>query len=160
MIAKNTKRLLLLFMLLGANSLMVAQKVAVYKTSDLLKRIYNNSDTLYIVNFWATWCKPCVAELPDFEAANTECSNLKVKVLLVTLDFKEDLKKRVRPFLKKQQYKTEVVLLDEVNGNDFINQIAEQWTGAIPATIITQHNKQRFEFYEKKLSYEFLKEKL
>ena len=156
--------LILLFFCLGIN--LSAQKVAIYKTNDLLKRIYNNSDTLYIVNFWATLCKPCVDELPAFEkihlaskirsAGSVTTSASKVKVLLVTMDFKEDLKKRVKSFLKKNNYQTEVILFDEINGNDFISKIAQQWSGAIPATIITQNNKQRFEFYEKKLSYEFL----
>lgn len=143
-----------------------AQKINVYKTNDLLKRIYNNSDTTYVINFWATWCKPCVAELPAFEKINSDynassaSATKKIKVLLVTMDFKEDLKKRVIPFLKSNNYYTEVILFDEINGNDFINKISEQWSGAIPATIITKNKKQRFEFYEKKLTYEFLKERL
>ncbi len=150
--------LIFLFVLISIASF--SQDVKVYKTNDLLKRIYNKSDTLYIVNFWATWCKPCVAELPDFEKINTEIKNRPVKVLLVCMDFKEDISKKVIPFLTKHQYKTEVVLLDEINGNDFINQISKQWSGAIPATIITKKNRKRFEFYEKKLSYDFLKSTL
>ncbi len=169
MIVRSHKGLALIFLFFCLGTYLSAQKVAIYKTNDLLKRIYNNSDTLYVVNFWATWCKPCVDELPAFEKINLEfgasrvrsagsvtTSATKVKVLLVTMDFKEDLTKRVRPFLKKNNYQVEVILFDEINGNDFISKIAEQWSGAIPATIITQNNKQRFEFYEKKLSYEFL----
>lgn len=165
MIVKNHNPFLFLLMLFCFSKTISAQKVALYKTNDLLKRIYNNSDTIYVVNFWATWCKPCVAELPAFEKINLEFqssngSATKVKVLLVTMDFKEDLKIRVKPFLKKNNYQTEVVLFDEINGNDFISKIAEQWSGAMPATIITQNNKQRFELYEKKLNYEFLKNAL
>ena len=161
MIVKQNRFLVVLFLFMSLYS--IAQQVGVYKTTDLLKRIYNKSDTLYIVNFWATWCKPCVAELPAFEKINSESvlstSKTKVKVLLVTMDFKEDLNKRVIPFLKTNHYLTEVVLLDETIGNEFINKITPEWTGAIPATIITQNNKARFEFFEKKVTYEFLKEK-
>ena len=135
---------------------MNAQKVSVYKINQLLKRIHNQSDTVYVVNFWATWCKPCVAELPEFEKLSKDYKTKKVKVLLVSMDFKEDIATRVKPFLKKNNYTIEVVLLDEMNGNDFINQVSEKWTGAIPATLITQKNKSNNQFIEKKVTYQFL----
>ena len=79
------------------------QNPPVLKITELLQRIDNTSDTVYVVNFWATWCKPCVEELPDFEKANQDFATQKVKVLLVTMDFKEDLEKilgsRARPSL-------------------------------------------------------------
>lgn len=155
---KINNSLLILFSILS--SVIYAQKVGVYKIDDLTKRIYNNSDTLYVVNFWATWCKPCVAELPEFEKLNQEYKSKKVKVILVCMDFKEELNKRVKPFIKKNNYTCEVVLLDEINGNDFINKITEMWSGAIPATLITRNNKTFFEFYEKKVTYDFLKERI
>jgi thiol-disulfide isomerase/thioredoxin len=137
-----------------------AQTVGVYKKNELLKRIYNHSDTTYIVNFWATWCKPCVAELPEFERFNQAYGKDPVKVILVSLDFKEDLHKRLIPFLQKNTYSSEVILLDETNGNDFIDQICPQWSGAIPATIITSKNKQKFVFFEKQVTFDLLEEEL
>ncbi len=91
------------------------QKPAIYKIDQLLKRI-SNTDTLYVVNFWATWCKPCVAELPDFEKINQNHNNTKVKVLLVCMDFKEEINTKVVPFLQRNNYTSEVVLLDEIDG--------------------------------------------
>lgn len=135
-------------------------KVTVYKTDQLLKRIYNNSDTTYVVNFWATWCKPCVAELPEFEKLHTEQKGNHVKVILVSMDFKEELDKKLKTFLDKTGYTAEVVLLDEVNGNDFINKVSESWSGAIPATLITRKNKSTFKFIEKKVTYDFLLESI
>ncbi len=132
-----------------------AQKPVVYKINDLTKRIFNNSDTTYVVNFWATWCKPCVAELPEFEKVHTAKYN-NVKVILVSMDFKEELDKKLKDFLDKTKYTCEVVLLDEINGNDFINKISEQWSGAIPATLITRKNKSRTEFHEGKITAEKL----
>lgn len=132
-------------------------KPSVYKIEDLIKRIHNNSDTIYVVNFWATWCKPCVQELPDFEKLGLETKNTKVKVLLVSMDFKENLNDKVYPFLQKNNYKTECVLLDEIDGNSFINKVTPKWSGAIPATYITKHNKKQEEFVEKKMHYEEIK---
>lgn len=134
-----------------------AQNVRVIKITDLEKRIKNTSDTTYIVNFWATWCAPCVKELPDFEKINAEYKGKKTVVLLVTLDFKEDLDKKVIPFVKTKELKSEVMLLYETNANYFIPKITNDWTGAIPATYIVNNSKKVFRFFEKKLTYEFLK---
>lgn len=149
-----------MLLLLFIGSTLNAQKIGVYKIDDLLKRINNNSDTTYVVNFWATWCKPCVAELPEFEKLNKEYSSKKVKVILVSMDFKETLNKKLKPFIKKNKYTCEVVLLDESNGNDFINKISEAWSGSIPATLITRKNKSLNEFIEKKVTYDFLVDKI
>lgn len=156
---KNISRGLVAFALLISAQLF-SQKVTVYKIDNLLKRIHNNSDTLYIVNFWATWCKPCVAELPDFEKINTEYKTQKVKVLLVSMDFKEDIAKKLKPFIQKNNTVSEVVLLDELNGNEFIDKVSKQWGGAIPATLFTKNNNTVNEFFEKKLHYEFLVEQI
>lgn len=119
----------------------MAQTVSgVYKINSLLGRI-NNSDTAYVVNFWATWCKPCVAELPAFDSLTALTRDQKVKVILVSLDFKEDLYKKVVPFLVRRKTQSTCVLLDEVNGNDFIDRISVNWSGAIPATLFKKGGK-------------------
>jgi len=134
-----------------------SQNVSVIKITNLEKRIRNNSDTTYIVNFWATWCVPCVKEMPDFDSINSTYINKKVKVLLVSLDFKEDLKIKLLPFISTKKIRSEVVLLDELNANYFIPKISEEWSGAIPATLIINNQKKLNRFFEKKLNYEFLK---
>jgi thiol-disulfide isomerase/thioredoxin len=156
---KNIAKLLFFSWLLAFTQ-MNAQKPAVYKINDLLKRIHNNSDTTYVVNFWATWCKPCVAELPDFEKLHTDYKSKNLKVILVSMDFVDELDKRLKEFLQKNKFTCEVILLDEINGNDFINKISEQWSGAIPATLITRHNKSFTLFMEKKVSYDLLVDKI
>lgn len=150
---KNLSKLFFIFLMVAFTNLS-AQKTAIYKIDNLLNRIHNNSDTTYVVNFWATWCKPCVAELPEFEKLHQTYKDKQVKVILVSMDFIEELDKRLKDFLLKNNYTCEVVLLDEVNGNDFINKISEKWSGAIPATYVTRKNKSLNEFMEKKLNYE------
>ncbi len=142
MIIKNVLLISFLFLSFFGKAQSVS---SVYKIDELVNRI-KNSDTTYVINFWATWCKPCVAELPAFDSLS-KVSN--VKILLVSLDFKEDLEKKVNPFLKSHNIKMECVLLDEINGNDFIDKIDKAWTGAIPATLIK--NKDHRVFIEKKM---------
>ena len=147
-------------MLCLAGFSMKAQTVGIYKIDDLLKRVYNNSDTTYIINFWATWCKPCVEELPEFEAFHQAHQGQAVKVILVSMDFKEDLDKKLIPFLKKMPHSSEVILLDEINGNDFINKVHAQWSGAIPATLITSKNKHKLVLFERKITLRMLENEL
>ncbi|MBI3519050.1 MAG: TlpA family protein disulfide reductase [Bacteroidetes bacterium] len=156
---KNIHRIAFIFLILAFTKTN-AQTTAVYKINDLLKRIYNSSDTTYVVNFWATWCKPCVSELPEFEKLHLDLASKKVKVILVSMDFIEERDKKLKVFLEKNNYTCEVVLLDEINGNDFINKISESWSGAIPATLITRKNKSLNEFIEKKVTYDLLVEKI
>jgi thiol-disulfide isomerase/thioredoxin len=151
-----TIKLTILSLLLAGWS--AAQSVSgVYKINDLLQRI-SQPDTAYVINFWATWCKPCIQELPAFDSLYASTSNLPVKIILVSLDFKEELDKKVNPFLKKNNIRVECVLLDEVNGNDFINKISPQWSGAIPATLFSRYNKKALA--EKKMTLKGLEEQV
>ena len=154
--AKYAALVLMIFVLFTIN-LNAQTKTPILKIDKLLQRIENKNDTLYIVNFWATWCKPCVAELPDFEKVNNDFKSGKVKVLLVSMDFKEELEKRVLPFITKNKYMSEILLLDETDGS-FINKIHPEWSGAIPATLLIKNNKKLF--IPKKTNYEELKSKI
>jgi thiol-disulfide isomerase/thioredoxin len=115
---------------------------SIYKIDQLLSRT-SHSDTIYVINFWATWCKPCVQELPAFDSLTISTRSTQVKVLLVSLDFSEDLDKKVKPFLIKQNVQTECILLDEIDGNNFVNKISPSWTGALPATWFKRGEQQK-----------------
>lgn len=150
-------KILTVSLLLLGYSLSSQSVSGVYKIDELLTRI-KNPDTTYVVNFWATWCKPCIQELPAFDSLLVTTKGTKVKVLLVSLDFKEDMAKKTNPFLVKNAVKAECVILDEINGNDFINKIDEKWSGAIPATLL-KHGDKRI-FLEKKIQLSELQLKL
>jgi len=118
-----------------------------------LQTIINKKDNkLYVINFWATWCKPCVEELPEFMAVNKSYSqNPRFKMILVSLDLAREKESRVRPFLLKNKIEADVYILDDNKRmNEWIPTIDNTWSGAIPATVIYR-NGEKLEFKENKL---------
>ena len=113
---------------------------------------------LVILNFWATWCAPCVKELPYFEKINKVYKAKGVELLLVSLDFPRKYETKLKPFLKEKQLKSEVVCLNDVDQNRWIPAIDTTWSGAIPATMIYKGNKRKF--YEKSFTYEELEKEV
>lgn len=127
---------------------------------DELEKNYlkNTSDTLLVVNFWATWCKPCVEELPLFEQITKEFAGKKVKVVLVSLDFLKDKETKLIPFVAKRQLQSKVVLLSSKLNTTEIEQISKDWSGAIPMTIIHRGSTSTHLFFEKQFSENELSE--
>jgi thiol-disulfide isomerase/thioredoxin len=134
----------------------VKKKVQIVKMPWLDSTLQINNDTTYVINFWATWCVPCVAELPDFEKIHTEYVNEKVKVILVSLDYGKKIQQTVIPFVEKKKIQASVVLLDEIDANSWIDQVDASWTGALPATLIFNKSTGYRHFLEKELNFEML----
>lgn len=112
-------------------------EVPVLNFPGLEKRLYSNSDSTFIVNFWAMWCAPCVKELPYFESYLTKHASEKTNVLLVSMDFPEDIDSKLLPFLNKRRvFRSDVILLDAPDANSWIDRVAQNWSGAIPATLV------------------------
>ena len=118
-----------------------------YSADDIIHRA-SSKDTIYIVNFWATWCAPCVAELPEFNELEQRYAGKPVKVLLVSLDFREDHTFKLARFLERKKMTPEVVWLSDTDPNVFIPKIDNTWEGSIPATVIVSPGKQFKKFIE------------
>ena len=116
----------------------------------------SKSDTLYIINFWATWCKPCVEELPFFEQLADTCTNKKVKIYLVTTDMRKDIATRVTDFIKAKKLTQQVLFINELNADKWINKVSEEWSGAIPATLMIKGDIGYKHFKEGELTFEEL----
>ncbi|SNC62494.1 AhpC/TSA family protein [Hymenobacter gelipurpurascens] len=130
----------------------LAQQVTVIKLPELQKRLSQQNDTTYVVNFWATWCAPCVKELPHFDQLTTTYAKQKVKVLLVSMDYASQLDKKVKPFVAKRGLKSEVVLLNEPDPNSWMDKVDSKWSGAIPFTILVNSAKKKRATFEQELT--------
>ena len=128
--------------LFGSVSILAAQSSQVQriKLPKLQQIMYNASSTLTIVNFWATWCKPCVKEIPYFQALDEAYSDDQVQILLISLDPIETLSK-VSLFVKEQNLSTRTFLLDEKDQHSLIDSIHKSWDGALPYTLFIKESK-------------------
>lgn len=131
-----------------------AQEVEIIKFTDLQEKMLYAEAPLTIFNFWATWCAPCIKELPYFE--ELESKNENIKVYLVSLDFKNQLDK-VKKFVIDKNLKPDVLFLDEKDPDTYMPKVSQEWSGAIPATLFVTDLGKKF-FHEKAFSKEELEE--
>lgn len=134
-------------------------QIEVYTFDQLDSVLAVSNDKVLVVNFWATWCKPCIKELPYFELAQSKYQG-KIKVILVSLDFTDKLESQLIPFVTEKGLQSQVILLDDPYENEWIPKVDSTWSGAIPATLMIDHEKRVFyekSFTEDELETEILK---
>jgi thiol-disulfide isomerase/thioredoxin len=154
-VQKIIKMHLLILIFFFFSSLAYSQNADLVTAKELQSYFKKNNDTTYVINFWATWCKPCIQELPYFLQLENELIDSSVKFLFVSLDDSKYRESRVIPFKVKNNMNT-VFILEDDDPNEWIPLISEAWTGSIPATLIIKNNNETF--LEKKLDYTQLKE--
>jgi len=138
-----------------------SNEVKVYTEFENFEQDYllgKSKDTTYVINFWATWCRPCVKELPYFEQLAKENTGKPFKLVLVSLDF-DDKVKAVKSLLAKKGIASEAVMLADPHADEWIEQVDSAWSGAIPATVIIKDGKRHF-FEKSYESYEELKQEI
>jgi thiol-disulfide isomerase/thioredoxin len=124
--------------------LSTGDSIAILDFDQLTSYLHSIEAETVVVNFWATWCVPCVEEMPLFEKLNNDSDKTQLKVILVSLDFRNVLDKRLKPFLKEHNILSEVILLDDPKMNIWINKVSSDWSGAIPGTWIIGSGKSVF----------------
>ena len=146
------KRLLVILAGLFISIGMQAQNVPVYdEFEDYQFLLEKENDTTYVVNYWATYCAPCVEEMPVFRKLEKNYSDKPVKIILTSLDFGSNATERVHNFMEKHDILSKVVILDDPNSNAWIDKVSPQWSGALPATLI--YNSNTRDLYEQTFTY-------
>ena len=144
----------IVFLLLFSCNDQTKNSIEVVDFEGMYSKIDLSVDKTYVINFWATWCAPCVKELPYFEEVNKLSEDKNIEVILVSLDFPSQIETKLKPYLKKNKIKSKVILLDDSKINTWVPKVSEQWEGGIPATLIV--NSSNYNFYPKPFEKEEL----
>lgn len=127
-------------------NIIFAQEVRNVSKNELAGILNNPTDKLHVINFWASWCGPCVTELPEFQKTVFESDSSKIDFLFISLDFPSEVEKKLIPFLKKNNYTFNVALMTDIDYNSWIGMVDPDWQGNIPATLFF-NNKHTIHYF-------------
>lgn len=99
----------------------------------LFKRNEENPKPL-LVNFWATWCGPCIEEFPDLVEIDKDYKG-KIDFITITLDDLEEIETGVPRFLRQQKAEMPTYLLKTADESEAISAVYSEWQGGLPFTI-------------------------
>jgi thiol-disulfide isomerase/thioredoxin len=131
-----------------------AQKIKITE----LEKIVSESRGPLIVNFWATFCKPCMEEIPHFQEMQSKYEKDGLQILFVSLDLQDDYPKKVNAFIKKRKMSS--YFLDETNADYFCPRVDEKWSGVIPATLFVNNSKNYRKFVEEQIAEDVLEKEI
>jgi thiol-disulfide isomerase/thioredoxin len=145
------KKMLLVLFLCATVVAGKSQEIGKWKITDVEKYIAQHPDEILVINFWATFCKPCVAEIPSFIKIVEQYKADKVKLLLVSLDLPSYYPKKIADFARKQNFNTSIVWLQETDADYFCPRVDPSWSGSIPATLIVNTKTGYRKFFEEEI---------
>ena len=132
----HMKHLLLIVLLAATPTVaVVGQTASRIGIDDLVKDMTSTNTKVKVYNFWATWCGPCIKEMPLFEKLSAGRPDVAVTLVSLDLDLDPDPAK-VYKFIERKKIKSRVLMLDERDPNAYIEKIDKRWSGALPATVI------------------------
>ena len=146
---KFLRNILLILFLSGVISAN-GQTIASWKVTKLQDYI-STSDSVLVINFWATFCKPCNEEIPYFQTIVNKYIDQNVKLLLVSLDLKEEYPNKINEFAKKNNYTNQIVWLNETDADYFCPKVDKAWMGGIPSTLLVNRKTGYRKFFENQL---------
>jgi thiol-disulfide isomerase/thioredoxin len=126
-----------------------AQEIKKMKITELETYI-RQSDHPLIVNFWATFCVPCVKEIPSFQSAAEKYKG--VELLLVSLDLPKYYPEKISAFAKEKNFTAPIAWLNETNADYFCPRIDKKWSGGIPSTLFVNNKTKYRRFFERELT--------
>jgi len=121
-----------------------AAAIPIVDFSAIEKILNQQDDTLRIFNFWATWCKPCVEELPLLQELPAKYNNQAFQLYYISLDFTNQIESKLIPFLQNNPLDGSVIVLDDPDANSWIDKVNPEWSGSIPATIVKKGMAMKF----------------
>ncbi|MBN2632855.1 MAG: TlpA family protein disulfide reductase [Bacteroidales bacterium] len=148
----------IIILLTGGIASLTAQKIEKIGVAELEEIIASQGDVLHVVNFWATWCPPCVTELPYFEKLSNEYGGKEVKFILISLDFPSQIESRLIPFLKTNKITADVRVMTNIDYNSWIEKVDSSWQGNIPVTLLFNNARKVRHFHPSEVTEKELRD--
>ena len=127
-----------------------SRAIQVWKVADLQKMMDTISQPV-VINFWATFCVPCVEEIPYFQTLTKKYEKQGVKLMLVSLDFSENYPAKILSFARARKFTAPIFYLAETNADIFCPVVDSSWSGSLPASVFMNKKTGYKKFYEEQL---------
>jgi thiol-disulfide isomerase/thioredoxin len=128
-----------------------AQQVKAINIQQLDSIIKNTAKPL-VINFWATFCKPCIEEIPYFEAAVNDYKKNDIEMILVSVDLPDYYPSKIKTFAARKKITSKIVWLNETNADIFCAAIDAKWNGEIPVSLMINNKNNYRRFYNHQLT--------
>ena len=117
----------------------------IYASFEEIEPLFNQQDgRTYVVNFWATWCRPCIKEIPLFEQLAAETKDKDLQVIMINLDQVGDIRGKVKDFVNDRPLQLPVVAFTDNYYQGWLDRVDPAWTGAIPVTVFYRNGQRYF----------------
>ena len=120
----------------GSQAKKPSSNVGLIKPAEYSKLIAGSKGKVLVVNFWATWCAPCIAEFPEFTSIDQKYRPLGVKVVGISADDLGDINDKVVPFVKQQKAQFRIAVQAVEDPQEMIDVVDKKWGGELPATFV------------------------
>jgi thiol-disulfide isomerase/thioredoxin len=133
---KNLIIVLIMLSMLGVSRSFTQEVKPLSSINDIRQVMDSNKGKVLLLNFWATWCKPCVKEFPELLKLYNDYKNKEFEIVFISTDVPEDVDSKVIPFLKNQGVDFITYYNNFNDPAELINFVDMKWEGAIPSTYI------------------------
>jgi thiol-disulfide isomerase/thioredoxin len=131
------RRLLLLAAALAITSSvdgLAGQAPRLVNANEIKDLVYQQSGRVVLLNFWATWCPPCLVEFPEIVAFEKAYRARGLAVISVSGDSPKRVDSDLLPFLEKHPSDFPVYVMNTDDVEAFMHRIDPEWNGTLPAT--------------------------
>ncbi len=111
-------------------------EVTLATAEEIAQRLEAEKGKVVVVNFWATWCPPCVKEMPELVAFYEAHAGEELTFLSYTVDHPSTIGEAVMPFIEDQGLPFPVYVVNEPNPDPLMALLGGEFNGAVPATFV------------------------
>jgi thiol-disulfide isomerase/thioredoxin len=142
---KKLFSIFLLSLVLFAAETLNAQKLSVINQAEVTSLAHMKADSgqTIVINFWATWCGPCVREIPYFVQADTSLREENFKFVFVSFDPLNN-ESKVQKFIDKNGMPGTHYIIGNYEMEALIKQVHPKWEGGIPFTLAITQKETRY----------------